>query len=188
MDDAGNNKWYEGTTVLTGAWHHVAITFDGTNLLFYVDGNTDPISSMVHDATLREIKHIRGSVRHPQTQGKIERYHRSMKNVIKLDVYCSPMELERALKKFVHYYNYERYHESLNNVTPADMYYGQAVKKIERRKRIKQKTLRERRENYVRSRTASKFIPTGLASKPKSAVGNKFTTEPTNENLNQNNY
>jgi transposase-like protein len=136
----------------------------------------------------REINHIRGSVRHPQTQGKIERYHRSMKNVIKLDVYCSPMELERALKKFVHYYNYERYHESLNNVTPADMYYGQAVKKIERRKKIKQKTLRERRENYVRSRMVSKFIPTGLASKPKSKVGNKFTTEPTKENLNQINH
>jgi len=121
-------------------------------------------------AKLREIKHIRGSVRHPQTQGKIERYHRSMKNVIKLDVYCSPMELERALKKFVHYYNYERYHESLNNVTPADMYYGQAVKKIERRKKIKKKTLRERRQNYVQSR-----------------IVNNFMTIPQNEKVNQKN-
>jgi hypothetical protein len=32
------------------------------------------------------------------TQGKIERYHRSMKNVVKLDVYYSPWELERALR------------------------------------------------------------------------------------------
>ena len=63
----------------------------------------------------QDIKHVRGRPNHPQTQGKIERYHRSMKNVIKLDVYYSPMELEAALNRFVHYYNYERYHESLKN-------------------------------------------------------------------------
>jgi hypothetical protein len=30
------------------------------------------------------------------TQGKIERYHRSMKNVVKLEKYHSPWELERG--------------------------------------------------------------------------------------------
>src|SRR5262249_5709627 len=34
--------------------------------------------------------HTRGAPYHPMTQGKIERYHRSMKNVVKLDVYYSP--------------------------------------------------------------------------------------------------
>jgi transposase InsO family protein len=106
----------------------------------------------------QEIKHIRGRVRHPQTQGKIERYHRSMKNVIKLDVYYSPMELEYALRKFVHYYNYERYHESLKNVVPADKYYGKAARTLERRKKIKEKTLKDRKQNYIKS--VSKFILT----------------------------
>lgn len=117
-----------------------------------------------------EIKHIRGRVRHPQTQGKIERYHRSMKNVIKLDVYYSPMELERALRKFVHYYNYERYHESINNVTPADKYYGKAARTLERRRKIKEKTLKDRKLNYVKS--VSKFIltRTGLSQSPKSEI------------------
>lgn len=118
------------------------------------------------------IKHIRGRVRHPQTQGKIERYHRSMKNVIKLDVYYSPMELENALKAFVHYYNYQRYHESLKNVTPADMYYGRASRTLERRKKIKQQTLRQRKQNYFQNRMASNFIPTAKK----------------NENLNQKNH
>jgi len=72
-----------------------------------------------------------------------------MKNVIKLDIYYSPMELEGALKRFVHYYNYERYHESLNNVTPSDMYYGKAAKTIENRRKIKLKTLNERRLAYL---------------------------------------
>ena len=57
------------------------------------------------------------------TQGKIERRHRSMKNVIKLEHSYSPGELEAAIGNFVDYYNHERYHESLNNVTPADVYY-----------------------------------------------------------------
>ena len=35
------------------------------------------------------------------TQGKIERYHRSMKNVVKLEKYYSPWALERAVARFV---------------------------------------------------------------------------------------
>jgi len=107
-----------------------------------------------------EIKHIRGRVRHPQTQGKIERYHRSMKNVIKLDVYHSPMELEAALRKFVHYYNYERYHESINNVTPAQKYYGKSNQVSERRNKIKNETLKKRRQNYIKRLSACKITQT----------------------------
>ena len=68
--------------------------------------------------------HVRGAQNHPQTQGKIERYHRSMKNVIKLENYYSPEELKYRLEQFVIYYNNSRYHESLKNVTPADVYFG----------------------------------------------------------------
>jgi putative transposase len=50
---------------------------------------------------------------HPQTQGKIERYHRSMKNLVKLDNYYHPEQLVSVIKNFVEYYNYERYYESL---------------------------------------------------------------------------
>jgi transposase InsO family protein len=70
-----------------------------------------------------EITHIKGKTFHPQTQGKIERYHRTMKNVIKLENYYLPQELEQKIKEFVDYYNNERYHESLNNLTPADAEY-----------------------------------------------------------------
>jgi len=69
------------------------------------------------------IKPINGKPMHPQTQGKIERYHRTMKNVVKLDNYYSPEDLIKAIAEFVKYYNYERYHESLRNLTPADVYF-----------------------------------------------------------------
>jgi len=52
---------------------------------------------------------------YPQTQGKIERYHRSMKNIIRLENYDSPEQLEAEIAVFVEYYNNRRYHESLNN-------------------------------------------------------------------------
>ena len=58
----------------------------------------------------KDMKHVRGRPLHPQTQGKIERYHRSMKNVVKFDNYFSPGQLEVKLKEFVQYYNFERYH------------------------------------------------------------------------------
>ena len=60
----------------------------------------------------RKIHHVRGRPMHPQTQGKIERYHRSMKNIVKLDNYFSPGQLEVKMEEFVKYYNYQRYHES----------------------------------------------------------------------------
>jgi putative transposase len=76
---------------------------------------------------------------------KIERYHRSMKNIVKLDTYYFPWELEQAIENFVTYYNNERYHESLNNLMPTDVYHGR-VKEVEtRRDPIKKRTLRQRR-------------------------------------------
>ena len=70
------------------------------------------------------LPHTRSAPYHPMTQGKIERYHRSRKNVVKLEQYYSSWELERAIGRFVEDYNHRRYHESLQNVTPADMYHG----------------------------------------------------------------
>lgn len=100
---------------------------------------------------------IHGRPGHPQTQGKIERYHKSMKNVVKLDYYYAPEELEKALEKFVHYYNNERYHESLNNLTPADVYFGRGEAILQERERIKKKTLLERRKAYQRSILCQSF-------------------------------
>jgi putative transposase len=94
----------------------------------------------------RDMQHVRGRPLHPQTQGKIERYHRSMKNVVKLDNYYSPGQLEDKMKDFVRYYNYERYHESINNLTPSEVYYGIGERKLKRRKQIKQQTLIERKK------------------------------------------
>jgi len=89
--------------------------------------------------------HSLGKPYHPMTQGKIERYHRSMKNQILLENYYLPGQLEARLTEFVRYYNSHPYHESLNNLTPANVYFGRSQTILTRRKNIKLKTIELRR-------------------------------------------
>ena len=88
------------------------------------------------------------------TQGKIERYHRSMKNLLLLEHYYSPSELENQIGRFVSYYNNYRYHEALNNVTPVDVYYGRKREILTRREQIKKETLLLRRRHNCSLRIA----------------------------------
>jgi transposase InsO family protein len=55
------------------------------------------------------------------TQGKIERYHRSMKNILLLENYYSPDELTDQLDLFIEYYNNDRYHEALKKIKKNTM-------------------------------------------------------------------
>lgn len=93
----------------------------------------------------RRMDHVRGAPFHPQTQGKIERWHQTMKNRVLLENYYLPGDLERQIGSFVEYYNNQRYHESLDNVTPADVYYGRDKTIIRERKKIKRNTINQRR-------------------------------------------
>ena len=100
---------------------------------------------------IKDIRHIRGAPYHPMTQGKIERWHRSMKNVVKLQNYYFPSELEQAISDFVNYYNRQRYHEALDNLTPADVYFGRKEAVLTQRAQIKAQTLLLRRKQNMRS-------------------------------------
>ena len=99
------------------------------------------------------MKHSRGAPYHPQTQGKIERWHQTLKNRILLENYFLPGDLEAHIEAFVDHYNHQRYHESLNNVTPSDVYFGRDKAILKQRERIKQNTLEARRLQH-RKQTA----------------------------------
>jgi transposase InsO family protein len=106
----------------------------------------------------RGLGHVRGRPYHPMTQGKIERYHRTMKNVLLLDNYYTPDDLRAEIAVFVHYYNHERYHESLGNMTPADMYYGRAAKIRSKRERLKLRTMESRKRAYQKAVARSQSV------------------------------
>ncbi len=94
------------------------------------------------------MKHSRGAPYHPQPQGKIERWHQTLKNRILLENYFLPGDLEAQFEAFVDHYNHQRYHESLSNVTPADVYFGRDEAILKQRERIKRKTLETRRLHH----------------------------------------
>jgi len=94
---------------------------------------------------MRAMRHIVAAPYHPQTNGKLERYHRTAKASVNLFVYSSPEALSEAMGEFVRHYNHERYHEALGNITPADVYYGWRDAILARRKEVRQQSIASRK-------------------------------------------
>ena len=92
-----------------------------------------------------DMAHVHGAPYHPMTQGKIERWHQTLKNRILLENYYLPGDLEAQIETFVADYNHRRYHESIDNLTPADVYFGRGQTILLERERIKRKTIRQDR-------------------------------------------
>ena len=93
----------------------------------------------------QDMDHIRGAPYHPMTQGKIERWHQTLKNRILLEHYYLPGDLKAEIDAFVAHYNHLRYHESIDNLTPADVYFGRGQTILMQRERIKRQTIQSRR-------------------------------------------
>lgn len=88
---------------------------------------------------------------HLQTQGKIERWHQTLKNRVLSENYYLPGYLENQIDAFVKNYNHQRYHESLGNVTTADVYFGRAKAiKGDGETASKKQTIQNRRLNHQR--------------------------------------
>ena len=90
------------------------------------------------------IRHIYCSPHHPQTNGKLERFHETLKRRLNLLVYTSPGALRRAMGDFIEFYNHRRYHEGIGNVAPADVYYDRRDQILEQRRALKRATIVER--------------------------------------------
>ena len=95
------------------------------------------------------IRHILAAPFHPQTNGKLERYHQSIKREVNQLPYEAPSHLDKTITDFVEYYNYRRYQKALGNVTPADVLYGRREQILQRRKEVQILTI-NRRKDYNR--------------------------------------
>ncbi len=99
----------------------------------------------------KRMGHVRGAPNHPQTQGKIERWHQTLKNRTLLESHFPQEDLEAAIADFVAYYNHRRYHESLKNLAPADVYFRRGQPILLEREKIKRRTFEKRRLQHAKS-------------------------------------
>ena len=90
------------------------------------------------------IRHILASPFHPQTNGKLERYHRTIKLDVNQIPYDVPGNLEIAITECVNYYNNRRYHKALRNVTPSDVLDGRRKEILQKRKGVQTQTFQRR--------------------------------------------
>ena len=93
------------------------------------------------------IRHILAAPFHPQTNGKLERYHQTLKRDVNQLPYEMPSDLEAAIVAFVSYYNYRRYHKALGNVTPSDVLRGRREEILQRRKEVQAQAIERRRRH-----------------------------------------
>lgn len=119
---------------------------DRTRLLS--DNGSGYISKAFHEyVQLVGIRHIFAAPYHPQTNGKLERYHQTLKRSVNQILYDVPNDLQCAIEKFVDFYNYRRYHKALKDITPSDMLAGRRDKILKRRREAKDRSLQRRKEH-----------------------------------------
>lgn len=111
-----------------------------------------------------EVRPIRCAPHHPQTNGKIKRFHETLKAQLNLLVYTSAEQLRAAMTEFMEFYKQRRYHEGIGNVTPQDVYYGRREEILKRREEQKRRTLYDRFQYSLGQKT------------------NRTTGEPKNQN------
>ena len=95
------------------------------------------------------IRHILAAPFHPQTNGKLERYHQTLKRDVNQVPYEMPSDLEAAIVAFVSYYNSRRYHKALGNVTPSDVLRGRREEILQRRREVQAQTIGRRRQHNI---------------------------------------
>jgi len=144
-----NMKTDDVTRTLDSALEKAGLDKNNSPRLLSDNGSCYISSELAEYIENNGMSHVRGRPMHPQTQGKIERWHRSMKNVVKLENYYLPGDLIIRLEEFVEYYNNERYHESLQNLTPSDVYFGCGQEILEQRHLIKLRTMKKRRKQHL---------------------------------------
>ena len=102
------------------------------------------------------IRHILASPYHPQTNGKLERYHRTLKSDVNQVPYEIVQDLETAIGGFVEFYNHRRYHKALGDVTPAHVLEGRREAILARRKEVQRETFQRRKQYNQQIRDALK--------------------------------
>ncbi|AIA30419.1 integrase [Leptospirillum ferriphilum YSK] len=100
----------------------------------------------------QEVVHSRIRVGHPPSNGKIERFHQTLKSeCVRTQALGGFEEAKKIIETYVHEYNHERLHWALNYLTPADYLKGEdnIKQRLERRKDALEKARKDRRQRQA---------------------------------------
>lgn len=95
---------------------------------------------------IQELKQIRTSVAYPQSNGKIERFHRSINNeCLKTKSFIDLEDAKQQINNYINFYNTKRLHSALFYLTPEDFLLGRVTEKLADRKSKLEKAYQERK-------------------------------------------
>ncbi|MBD3374664.1 IS3 family transposase [candidate division KSB1 bacterium] len=99
-----------------------------------------------------QLTHVRTSVNHPQSNGKIEAFHKIIKSeCIRRESMLSLEDARRTVASYIHKYNTERLHGAIGFITPFDKLNGNAEKIFKERDRKLEEARKRRQRNAKRN-------------------------------------
>ena len=107
-------------------------------------------------ATLKEFSmtNVKTSVNHPQSNGKLERFHGTIKSEAIRDMPKFTLEqMKKKVGEWIRFYNYERLHSSLDYVAPMDIMEGRRDSILSERKQKLLEGKQKRKEYSIKAKT-----------------------------------
>jgi putative transposase len=130
-----------------------ALEANGLKNVEIISDNGSQFTSADFKALVRqfELQHIRIRTYHPESNGTIERFHRSTREALGEDDLRNLGQARELIGRWVKHYNDERLHASLQYLPPAEFHRGQPDERIAERSR-KLEQARQNREQINRQR------------------------------------
>jgi len=97
-----------------------------------------------------ELSHVRTSPNYPQSNGKIEAFHKNIKTeCLRRQSFLSQDELRTAVKSYIDFYNHKRLHSGIHYLPPVAVLNGNAESILKQRDRKLEQARKRRQQNYL---------------------------------------